>query len=212
MTTAAYGASSQIWMYVQMPAMALSAAVSSMAAQNVGAQQWDRVGRIARTGVGIGLVVTGAVVVAIYALAPWILMLFLPPNSPALPIAHHISFIATWAFMAFSITFTLFGVVRATGAVWAPLFILLISMWLIRIPFADFLIPRIGADAIWWSFPLGTIASAVLATAYYRLGGWRKARFLDDVHGSSSDGGLGAPSMDGVDDPLTVAEAMAAEG
>src|ERR1017187_3540800 len=62
MTTAAYGAASQVWMYVQMPAMALSAAVSSMAAQNIGAQRWDRVSRVAFSGVGLGLALTGPVV------------------------------------------------------------------------------------------------------------------------------------------------------
>ena len=40
-TSAAYGAASQLWTYVQMPAMALGAAVSSMAAQNVGAGKMD---------------------------------------------------------------------------------------------------------------------------------------------------------------------------
>ena len=35
-TTAAFGAIQQIWTYVQMPAMALGAAVSAMAAQNIG--------------------------------------------------------------------------------------------------------------------------------------------------------------------------------
>ncbi len=198
MTTAAYGAASQVWMYVQMPAMALSAAVSSMAAQNVGAQLWGRVAQIARTGVVIGLAVTGAVVVAIYLLSSWILMLFLPPDSAALPIAHHISAVATWSFMALSITFTLFGVVRATGAVWPPLFILIISMWIVRVPFADLFIPRFGADAIWWSFPLGTISSAGLASLYYRFGGWRKSTFM-------ARGGEGETS-------LAIAEGLAAEG
>jgi Na+-driven multidrug efflux pump len=28
-------------------------------------------------------------------------------------------------------------------------------------------------DAIWWSFPVGTISSALLAYGYYRWGGWR---------------------------------------
>ncbi len=50
-TTAAYGATLQIWQYVQMPAFAIGMAVSSMAAQNVGAQKWDRVRAIARSGV-----------------------------------------------------------------------------------------------------------------------------------------------------------------
>jgi Na+-driven multidrug efflux pump len=41
--TAAFNASMQLWNYVQMPALAIGAAVSSMAAQNVGAGRWDRV-------------------------------------------------------------------------------------------------------------------------------------------------------------------------
>lgn len=50
-TAAGYGASLQLWNYLQMPAMAIGAACSSMAAQNVGAQRWDRVRGTARQGV-----------------------------------------------------------------------------------------------------------------------------------------------------------------
>jgi len=39
--TAAFNAAMQLWNYVQMPALAIAAAVSSMAAQNVGAGRWD---------------------------------------------------------------------------------------------------------------------------------------------------------------------------
>jgi len=196
LTTAAYGASQQVWTYVQMPAMALSAAVSSMAAQNVGAKRWDRVAEVARKGVGIGLLITGSVVVILYALGDIVFWVFLPAHSAALPIAHHINLIVLWAFMLFSVTFTLFGVVRATGAVWAPLFVLIVSMWVIRIPFATVLMPRFGADAIWWSFPLGTVTSAGLAALYYRFGGWRKAHFLgEEPRGDHADTGLATPPM-----------------
>ncbi|MDR3507688.1 MAG: MATE family efflux transporter [Caulobacteraceae bacterium] len=181
MTTAAYGAASQVWTYVQMPAMAVSAAVSSMAAQNVGAQRWDRIGQIAGKGVGICLAVTGLVVLVIYGLGDTVLGLFLPPHSAALPIARHIDFVVLWAFVLFSVTFTLFGIVRSTGAVWAPLGVLVVSMWLIRVPFAMLLRPHFGAEAIWWSFPLGTITSAALAALYYLYGGWRALRFSGPV-------------------------------
>ncbi len=182
LTTAAYGAASQVWTYVQMPAMALSAAVSSMAAQNVGAQRWDRIAQIAGKGVAIGLAITGLVVIAIYSAGDHVLGLFLPPHSAAIPIARHIDFIVLWAFVLFSVTFTLFGIVRSTGAVWAPLGVLVISMWVIRVPFAVMLTPHFGAAAIWWSFPLGTISSAALATLYYLFGGWRRAHFITGIH------------------------------
>ena len=40
----------QLWTYLQMPAMALGAAVSAMVAQNIGAGKWDRVSAITRVG------------------------------------------------------------------------------------------------------------------------------------------------------------------
>ena len=67
LTSAAYSISSIIWSYLQMPTMAIGASVSSMAAQNVGAGRWDRVGKVARSGVISGLIVTGSVAVLLYA-------------------------------------------------------------------------------------------------------------------------------------------------
>jgi len=180
LTSAAYSISMIITGYLQMPTMAIGASVSSMAAQNIGARRWDRVGAVARSGVISGLVITGSIAVLLYAFNDQVLSALLPRTSPAIPLAHHINTTLLWGFVLFSITFALSGVVRSTGAVWVPMAILVFSMVGVRIPFAALLIPRFGADAIWWSFPLGTIASAALTSAYYLHGGWRRARMLRD--------------------------------
>jgi Na+-driven multidrug efflux pump len=70
----------------------------------------------------------------------------------------------------------LFGVVRATGAVLPPLWILILSLWCIRVPFAYSLLDRWHADAIWWSFPVASMTSLAMASAYSRFGGWRSSR------------------------------------
>lgn len=203
-TAAAFTAASQVWTYIQMPAMALGAAVSSMAAQNVGAGRWDRVAKVARSGVLSGLVITGAVAAVIYLLGDLSLHIFLPPESVALPMARHINNIVLWSFVLFSVTFALSGVVRSTGAVWPPLVILIVAMFLIRIPFAQVLIPRYGADAIWWSFPLGTIMSSALTALYYLFGDWRQTRLLniERPHGEAADSGMATPAMAERIDPL----------
>jgi hypothetical protein len=84
--------------------------------------------------------------------------------------------IVLWSFVLFGVSMVLFGAVRATGAVMPPLFILIISLWCIRVPFAYGMLGRWQAEAIWWSFPLASLMSTTLATAYYRFGGWRKLR------------------------------------
>jgi putative MATE family efflux protein len=187
LTSAAYSISSIIWGYLQMPTMAIGASVSSMAAQNVGAAKWDRVDQVARSGVISGLLITGAIAVILYAFNDQVLSVLLPAHSPALPLARHINKMVLWGFVMFSITFSLSGVVRATGAVWVPMGILIVAIVFIRLPFAAFMTPRFGEDAIWWSFPLGTGASALFTSLYYRYGGWRKARMLKEDPRDAAD-------------------------
>ena len=177
-TTAAYGAALQLWTYIQMPAMAIGAACSSMAAQNVGAGRWERVNATARQGVLFNFLMTGALILPIIVFDHATLSLFLPAGSPSLAIGRHLNHIAVWSFLFFGVTFVVSGVVRATGAVIPPLLILGAALWGIRIPFAILLQPRLGADAIWWSFPASAICAMLASLAYYRWGGWRKARML----------------------------------
>ena len=177
-TTSAYGAAMQLWAYIQMPAMAIGAACSSMAAQNVGAKRWDRVSATARTGILFNFLLTGVLILPTIAFDRSTLSLFLPEGSAALEHARHLNHIAVWSFLFFGVTFVISGVVRATGAVLPPLLILASALWGIRIPFAEFLQPSLGADAIWWSFPVSSVCAMLMSLAYYRWGGWRKARML----------------------------------
>ena len=150
-TTAAYGITQQVWAYVQMPALAIGAAVSAMAAQNIGAGRWDRVGLITRAGLMVNVMMTGMRVAVVLVVDRPVLALF-----------------------ARGATMVLFGVGRAYGAVLGPLVILFVSMFPVRLGIALALKPVIGADALWWSFPAGSAANLVMATLFYRQGGWRK--------------------------------------
>ena len=184
-TTAGFGAATQLWNYIMMPALAVGMAASSMAAQNVGAGRWDRVHHIAGTGVLFNCLMTGALVLVLYLFNRAALSLFLPEDSQALAIAHHINAIVVWSFILFGISMVLGGVVRATGAAVPPLVVLFVSLWVIRIPLALALLDRYGADAIWGSFPVGAGMSALLMWLYYRYGGWKRARMLPPGAGAA---------------------------
>jgi putative MATE family efflux protein len=174
-TTAAFGAALQIWNYILMPAFAVAMGLSAMTAQNVGAGRWDRVTRIAQVGVLYSVILTGAIVLVLELLDTWVYELFLPRGSAALAVASHMNRIVTPSFIFFGISVALFGVVRATGAVVAPLVILTISLLVVRFPMAQLFLDRYHVDAVWWSFPVSSVLSAVLAVVYYKYGGWRSA-------------------------------------
>ncbi|WP_408591864.1 MATE family efflux transporter [Novosphingobium sp.] len=172
--SAAYGASLQVWSYLQMPAMAISAALSAMAAQAIGARLPERLGRITRAGLILNLSITGLMTVLLLLFDRPVLQLFLGPQSPAVDLARHIQFLASWSFVLFGITIVLFGTMRAGGVVLAPLVVLAIALYPVRLGFYALLFPRIGADALWLSFPVGSVAAVTLATFAYSRKGWRE--------------------------------------
>ena len=191
-TAAAFGAAVQVWTYVQMPVFAIGAAVTAMAAQNIGAGRWERVSDTTWAGAGINAALTGLLVAIVLIFNKQALSLFLPAGSPALPIAAHANVIAVWSFLLFGVTVVLVSTVRATGAVMGPLLVIFGSLWVVRIPFAYGLAPRWGEDAIWWSFPAGSLVGVVLAALYYRYGNWRKIRLMTGVSKRAQQPGASA--------------------
>jgi putative MATE family efflux protein len=192
---AAYGIAAQLWTYIQMPALAIGAAVSSMAAQNVGAGRWDRIDRITLAGILFNLFLTGVLVALLYLFDRSVLGLFLSQDSAAIAIAVHINDVVSWSFIPFGVTIVLFATVRATGAVMPPLLILVVSVLFVRTGFAYFFKDTFGMETLWWSFPVGSIMSLLLSVAYYRFGGWRSLRMIENrpAAGEPPDTGLGVP-------------------
>jgi len=168
----------QLWNYVQMPALALGGAVSSMAAQNIGAKLWDRVGQTARVGIAFNFLLTGVPVLLVYVLSHAALGLFLPAGSPSIAIAEHINRIVLWSFPLFGVSMVLSGVMRASGDVVVPLVILAVGMLGVRMPLAWAGVDRLGPDGLWWAFTISAIVSMVLSAAYYLSGRWKSARMM----------------------------------
>lgn len=187
LAAAAYGASLQLWTYIQMPAMAISAANSAMAAQAIGAGLPQRLDAISRAGVLANLVMTGVLTALLLLFDRAALVLFLGPDSPAVPLARHIQFLASWSFILFGVTVVLFGTMRAGGVVWTPLIVLGIALFPVRLGFYVLARPALGDDALWLAFPVGSVVSMSLAFLFYRRKVWReKARAISPGRAAES--------------------------
>jgi Na+-driven multidrug efflux pump len=171
--SAAYGASLQVWTYLQMPALAISAAVSAMAAQTIGARLFERLDAITRAGVVLNVAMTGVMTALLLLFDRPVLELFLGSHSPAVDLARHIQFLASWSYVLFGMTIVLFGTMRAAGTVIPPLIVLGIAMYPGRLGFYALTHGALGMDAIWLSFPVGSAIAVALAWLSYRLIPWR---------------------------------------
>jgi putative MATE family efflux protein len=177
-TAAAYGATIQLSSYIQMPAMALGAAVSSITAQNVGAGRWDRVHRVTMIGVLYNFLMSGVVAGIIYLFNREALSLFLPSGGAAIEIGMYINEVTIWSFVLFGVYLVVSSVIRSTGSVIVPLVITFIALWVIRIPLAYYLDNLYGQDAFWWSIPASYSIAVIITFIYYFLGNWKKAKMI----------------------------------
>jgi len=175
-TTAAYGASLQLWNYLQMPAFAIASAVSAMVAQAIGAGNHQRVGEVTRVGVIGNLALTGVLAGIIVAAHEPLFALFLGSGSRAIPIAGHIQAICTWSFMLSGVMMVLTGTMRSYGAVLLPLGIMFAAFYPARLGFYFLAHPAMGGEALWWSYPFSSAVAVLLTWLAYTRGSWRKQR------------------------------------
>jgi len=174
MTTAAYGATMQLFTYIQMPAMAIGGAVSAMAAQFIGARKWDELHAVTRAGLLMNLFFTGIVTVLLILFDRPVLVLFLGPDSPAVGIARHIQLLASWNFIIFGVTMIYTATMRAAGAVWVPLLIVGVALFPVRLGFYYATYDWLGADALWLSYPVSAASGLVMGWWFYHRWNWRK--------------------------------------
>ena len=121
----------------------------------------DLVDRISFDGAAVNLAMTAVLIVLLVSFDHHALALFLGGDSPAVPAAIHIQWLAIWSYLPFGITIVVFGTLRAYGEVWSPIFVLIASMYGVRLAVYALGYPMLGADAIWLSFPISSVFSTL---------------------------------------------------
>jgi putative MATE family efflux protein len=169
---AAFTAASRLDAFAVLPAMNLSAAVATFTGQNLGAGKLGRV----KHGLKAALLISGAFSAAtMFAVVlfgrPLVALFNTDPNVVAIG-ARYLLIVGGF-YIVFSSMFVLTGVFRGAGDTMIPMFITLLSLWLIRIPVSAWLAGRIGVDGIWWGVPIAWGAGLALSAGYYATGRWK---------------------------------------
>lgn len=160
-----------------LPAIAISSAISSMSAQNIGAGQIDRAKKTMYTGL-IFSIVLGAVMTLITMLFPdQIYKLF---GADANVIEHGREYLRYFCFeyIAVAFTFSFMGLINGSGHTKTSMIISVCSSLLIRIPLAFLLgfTANLGMRGIGLAIPLATLGSAAIGAVYIAGGKWKKKK------------------------------------
>jgi putative MATE family efflux protein len=169
---AGYSVASRLDSLAMVPAMSFSQALSTFVGQNIGANKPERIraGLISIKMSGIVTIVTTLFIV----LTAHIIMSLFTNDKEVIRLGDQYLTIVSSFYILFTLMFIYNGVMRGAGDTLVPMFVSILSLWIIRIPMAWFLSGKIGAAGIWWSIPAGWAIGLALSFLYYKSGRWKK--------------------------------------
>ena len=172
---AAYTGVSRIEMFIMAMMSAYGMTATAYVGQHIGAHAFMRLFKGVR--VSIALAVQQALVLSVaLVLARTLLMQWFTRSEDLAVIelgAQYLSIVAPF-YLVYAITTVLNGALRGAGDTLIPMFISLVSLWIIRIPLASCLSAFWDIRGIWWAIPVGWIIGLIL----YALYGYRQINRL----------------------------------
>ena len=177
-TMAGYTAAGRVDTFAIMPAMSLSAAISTFVGQNVGAGRLERV----RNGLKAALLISAATSLATtlaVVVFGWHLIAMFNPDPAVVAVGARYLLIAGGFYIVFSSMFVVNGALRGAGDTVIPMLATVLSLWAIRVPAATLLSARLGPDGIWWSAPVAWCAGLAFSAGYFATGRWKRLAGLN---------------------------------
>jgi putative MATE family efflux protein len=168
---AAYTVVGRIDNFAMMPAMNFGQAISAFTGQNIGANKKKRVRSGLISTITMSSFISFIITIVVIVFRTPIMSMF-TTDKAVISIGAEYLIIVSSCYIIFSIMFSLNGVLRGTGDTLIPMLITLLSLWIIRIPFAYFLSYRMGEQGIWWAIPIAWLAGALFSFSYYLTGKW----------------------------------------
>jgi putative MATE family efflux protein len=172
-STAAFGAASRIDQLAIMPAMTVGLAVSTLAGQNIGANQHHRVREIFIW----GCLLAGGLTLTISAAAvclPAALLRIFTNDSAVIGIGADYLKIVGACYVFLAILFVSNGVINGSGHTVVTTICTMLSLWVFRVPVAYFLSQRLQSiNGVWYAISISFAISMVLSLGYYLTGRWR---------------------------------------
>jgi putative MATE family efflux protein len=170
---AAFTAASRLDTFAIMPAITLSAAISTFVGQNLGAGKMERVRHGLRTTLMISAAVSIATTLVVVLFGRPLISLFnTDPRVVSIGVRYLV--IVGCFYIVFSSMFVFTGALNGAGDTVIPMLVAILSLWIIRIPVSAWMAGLIGTDGIWWGAPISWIVGLAFAVAYYSTGRWKQ--------------------------------------
>lgn len=169
---AAYSVGGRIDSFASLPAMAFSAALATFTGQNLGAGKDERVKKGLIATILMASAFCIAVMVLIISFRSQLVGLFNSDPEVVRIGAEYLTIVNVF-YLVFVLMFVMYGLLRGAGATLIPMFISVLSLWLVRVPLAAVLSKSFGERGIWWAIPIAWSTGLIGTFIYYLSGKWK---------------------------------------
>ncbi len=144
-----------------MPGYGIQSAATALIGQSIGAKRKDMTARLGWLSIGMGMIVMTATGILMYFLAPQ-MMAILSPVEEIQALGVQVLRIEAFAEPFFAASIVTAGVFRGAGKTMISTVINMSTMWLVRIPLAWYLAPKIGLKGVWIAMALQLTVSGLI--------------------------------------------------
>jgi putative MATE family efflux protein len=174
-TLAGYGVGTNILQFVTIPAMGMSQAVSTLVSQNMGAGNLQRASRVTFLGASWSFAILTIVGLIAYVFATTLVAFFVPRVPDVIAEGAQFIRIMCLAWGGIGVQLCVVSAFRASGNMLVAMVLALVSQFVLQFPLAYILSKHTSLQAagLWWSFPITTVAVAIVSVCWFAQGGWK---------------------------------------
>ncbi len=164
--------------FCYLPGYGMQDAATTLVGQSLGARRPDMARRFAWLTIGSGAAMMTLLAVLMWAFAPQVMGL-LSQDPEVIALGAKCLRIEAWAELLFGVSIVAYGCCVGAGDTLVPSLINLLSMWVIRLGLALFLIPRFGLEGYWIAMATELSVKGIIFAVRIGGGRWMKTLLTD---------------------------------
>ena len=171
---AAYNVALRIESLAFMPGLAFSFAATPLVGQNLGAGKPERAEHTAWVATGQAAMIMASVAILFVTAPRWLALIF-TSDKHVVPLIVSYLLINAISEPFLAVGMVLRGALQGAGDTRMPMWISVLTLWIIRLPLAWFLVEYTGyaSSGAWIAMAASTILSGLLVAAWFKWGTWR---------------------------------------
>ncbi len=178
--TDAYSVAMRIDFFGMVPAMSFAMALTAFTGQNIGAGKIDRIMKGLKSTIVMSGIVAVAISLIILVFAQDIMQIF-TSDSEIVAVGSEYLRIVSAFYIVFAVMFSFTGTFRGAGDTLFPMFITLMSLWLIRVPLSAYLSQFYGETGIWYALPAAWFFGMIAVIIYFFTGRWKRKAIVNQI-------------------------------